>query len=126
MGVRIMAFCNLKAEMARVKVSQADVAEFLRMSTSNFNLKINERIPITVQEAEEIKNRFFPGLTLDYLFASDGDVPSKELRATARVESIADAMLDGHEDDPEIQEIADHLRETARCVDSDRVLRILG
>lgn len=126
MGVRIMAFCNLKAEMARVKVSQADVAEFLGMSTSNFNLKINERIPITVQEAEEIKNRFFPGLTLDYLFASDGDVPSKELRAMSRVESVADAMLEGNEDDPEIQEIADHLRETARCVDSDRVLRILG
>lgn len=121
-----MAFCNLKAEMARVKVSQADIAEFLGMSTSNFNLKVNERIPITVQEAEEIKNRFFPGMTLDYLFVSDGDVPSKELRATARVESIADAMLDGHEDDPEVREIADELRSTAQCVDSERVLKILG
>lgn len=121
-----MAFCNLKAEMTRVRVSQADIAEFLGMSTSNFNLKINERIPITVQEAEEIKNRFFPGMTLDYLFVSDGDVPSKDLRAMSRVESVADAMLEGNEDDPEIQEIADHLRETARCVDSDRVLRVLG
>lgn len=121
-----MAFCNLKAEMARTGISQADVAKFLGMSASNFSMKVNERIPITVQEAEGIKRRFFPGMTLDYLFASDGDVPSKELRAMSRVESIADAMLEGHEDDQEVRETADELREAARCVDSDRVLRILG
>lgn len=87
-----MAFCNLKAEMARVKVSQADVAEFLGMSTSNFNLKVNERIPITVQEAEEIKNRFFPGMTLDYLFASDGDLPSEKEERLANLDAIEDIL----------------------------------
>ena len=35
-------------------------------------------------------------------------------------------MLDGHEDDPEAREIADELRNTAQCVDSERVLGILG
>lgn len=58
--------------------------------------------------------------------AVEAMIGNRELLATTRVESIADAMLEGNEDDPEIKEIADHLRETAQCVDSDRVLRILG
>lgn len=53
-------------------------------------------------------------------------IENHKLLATARVESIADAMLEGNEDDPEVREIADELRETAQCVDSDRVLKILG
>ncbi len=38
---------------------------------------------------------------IDYLFASDGSKPSKEARAIARVDAVADAMLEGCEDDPE-------------------------
>lgn len=121
-----MAYQNIKAELKRFGVSYSTVAELLGMSMNNVSLKINERIPMTVDEIKQIRQAFFPDASLEYLLVSDGDVPSKELRAMSRVESVADAMLEGNEDDPEIQEIADHLRETARCVDSDRVLRILG
>ena len=107
-----MAFCNLKAEMARVKVSQADVAEFLGMSTSNFNLKVNERIPITVQEAEEIKNRFFPGLTLDYLFVSDGDLPTEKEERLANLDGIKD-VLDEVGASPEFYRVLADMRREA-------------
>lgn len=53
-------------------------------------------------------------------------IENHKVLATARVESIADAMLEGREDDPEVREIADELRNTAQCVDSERVLKILG
>lgn len=58
--------------------------------------------------------------------AVEAMISNRNLLATARVEAVADAMLDGHEDEPEIREIADELRDTAQCVDSERVLRILG
>lgn len=121
-----MAYQNIKAELKRSGVSYSMVAELLGMSVNNVSLKINERIPMTADEVKQIRHAFFPDASLDYLLFSDGNVPSKELRATARVESIADAMLDGNEDDPEIREMADALRETAQCVDSERVLKILG
>ena len=121
-----MAYQNIKAELKRFGVNYSMVADVLGMSVNNVSMKINERISMTVDEIKQIRQAFFPDASLEYLLVSDGDVPSKELRATARVESIADAMLDGHEDDPEVREIADELRNTAQCVDSERVLRILG
>ncbi len=87
-----MAFCNLKAEMTRQKVSQAEIADFLGMSASNFSLKVNERIPTTVQEAEKIKRRFFPKLTIDYLFASDGDLPTERESRLANLDAIEDVL----------------------------------
>lgn len=121
-----MSYQNLKAEMTRLHLTQDQIAEFLGMSRNNFNLKVNERVPFTVDEIKAIRDRFFPENNLDYLFASDGCKPSKEVRAIARVDAVADAMMDGCEDDPKTVEIARELRETAACVDPDRVLKILG
>ena len=58
---------NLKAELTREGVSQAQVAAYLGMSTNNFNLKMNGRVPFTVPEITEIREVFVPEATLDYL-----------------------------------------------------------
>lgn len=72
-----MALQNLKAEMRRKGITQAQVAKSLGMSENNFCLKCNERIPMTVDEAKAIRERFMPEFRLDYLLASDGDVASE-------------------------------------------------
>ena len=96
-----MALCNLKCELVRNGVTQAEVAEFLGMGASNFNKKIAEAVPFTADEIKAVRDRFLPSKTLDYLLESDGYKPSKESRAIARVNAVADAMLEGCEDDPE-------------------------
>lgn len=71
-----MGFQNLKAEMKRSGITQASVAELLDMSEKNVNLKINEHIPTTLDEANAIRKRFFPELEHSYLFESDGEDPA--------------------------------------------------
>lgn len=72
-----MALQNLKAEMRRKGITQAQVAKSLGMSENNFCLKCNERIPMTVDEAKAIRERFMPEFRLDYLLASDSDATSQ-------------------------------------------------
>lgn len=121
-----MAYRNIKGGLERAGVSCSTVAGLLGISTLSVSMKIYELIPMTVDEIKKIRQAFFPDASLEYLLISDGEVPCKEVRATARVEAVAEAMLDGREGDSDIREIADELREMAHCVDSDRVLRILG
>ncbi|MBY4796765.1 hypothetical protein K6V98_00055 [Collinsella sp. AGMB00827] len=64
-----MALQNLKAEMRRKGITQAEIADFLGMTENNFCLKCNERIPTTLDEARKIQMKFFPSMRLDYLFA---------------------------------------------------------
>ena len=87
-----MSLTNLKAEMTRGGITQSLVAESLGMTTGNLNLKINERIPMTVDEAKSIKHGFFPDLDLDYLLASDGDVPTKRQRDASQLDAIEDVL----------------------------------
>lgn len=76
-----MSYQNLKAEMRRIGVTQGDVADFLSMSTNNVSLKINGKVPFTVDEALKIRDRFFPDATLDYLMVQaierDGEAVTK-------------------------------------------------
>ena len=72
-----MALQNLKAEMRRKGITQAQVAKSLGMSENNFCHKCNERIPMTVDEAKAIRDRFMPEFRLDYLLASDSDATSQ-------------------------------------------------
>ncbi len=85
-----MALQNLKAEMRRKGITQAQVAKSLGMSENNFCLKCNERIPMTVDEAKAIRERFMPEFRLDYLLASDGDVASERDQKRA----IADSAIE--------------------------------
>lgn len=123
-----MSYQNLKAEMKRSNTTQGQIAEFLGMSRNNFSLKVNERVPFTLDEIKAIRDEFFPENSIDYLAKSDGDRASADARATARVECIADAIeRRGRRDgDPEAFRVADELRETAGKVDAPYVLEVLG
>lgn len=85
-----MAYQNLKAELKRYGISYSMVADLLGMSLNNFSLKANERIPMTVDEAKAIRDKFCPDADLDYLLASDGDVASERDQKRA----IADSAIE--------------------------------
>lgn len=120
-----MAYQNMKAEMKRYSITQSQVADLLGMSTNNVSLKINERIPMTVEEAKEIQQKFLSHASLDYLLASDGDVPTKRQRADAAVESFIERAFE-HEDEPLRSIEADELRAKARAVDPEHVIKVIG
>ena len=64
-------YMNMKAELVRVGVTQEQVANHLGMSAKNLNLKLNGRVPFTVNEVVEIRDTFAQDATLDYLLATN-------------------------------------------------------
>ena len=65
-------YSNFKAELLRVGCTQKEVAEYLGISAVNLNAKLNGRVVFTVPEVIEIRNKFMPDATLDYLLAIEG------------------------------------------------------
>ena len=63
-------YLNIKIELKREGVTQEQVAKHFGMSTNNLNAKINGRVPFTVQEVVEMRDRFMPDATLDYLLST--------------------------------------------------------
>lgn len=64
---------NLKAEMARCNVEVGDIALVIGQHRNTVSNKISEKRSFTVPEAVEIKEKFFPDLSIDYLFTSDSN-----------------------------------------------------
>lgn len=64
---------NLEAEMARVKVTQAALAEVLGITPTTLSFKLNGKSTLSLNECVEIKRRYFPDKSLDYLFATEGE-----------------------------------------------------
>lgn len=60
---------NLKAEMARADVSIAEIAAFSGKSWRTISDRIKGIGQFPIQEAIKIKDAFFPGMDLEYLFA---------------------------------------------------------
>ena len=73
-----MRYSNLKAELARKGVSIEEVSKMLNIHRNSVTNKINGETPFTVEEAFKIHDRYFPKLSLDYLFATAED--GKEVR----------------------------------------------
>lgn len=109
-----MAFQNLKGELTRTGTKQREVADFLGMSTNNFNRKVAEAVPITREEMYLIRDKFLPDHSIDYLFESDGNVPSKSESLHAQAEVAYEAALDAEEiSDAEAEELRGLLHECA-------------
>ena len=66
---------NLRAEMARFDVSPADIAKEIGKSDRCVRDKISGKTDVSIPEAMDIRDRFFPGLSLEYLFARSVSTP---------------------------------------------------
>lgn len=62
---------NLSAEMARKNIDNKAVAEVLGCNNKTVKRKRSGMGDFSVSEARIIRNTFFPGMDLDYLFADD-------------------------------------------------------
>ena len=61
-------FNNLKAEMARESVTNEMIANKISIHIASVSSKLNGKTEWTRREMFEIKNHFFPELSVDYLF----------------------------------------------------------
>jgi len=59
---------NLKAELVRINLDQKKLAVELNIAERTLSFKLSGKSPFTVDEMWFIKNKYFPNLTLDYLF----------------------------------------------------------
>lgn len=62
---------NLEAELARKGIKRLDIAKKCRRRYATVIDKLNGKAKISLDEAREIRDEFFPEMTLDYLFAKD-------------------------------------------------------
>lgn len=62
-------FKNLQAEMVRRNVTTTAIAKAIRRTEKSTSLKLRGKYPITLPEAVAIRDTFFPGMDLDFLFA---------------------------------------------------------
>ena len=67
---------NLRAEMARYGISSADIAIAIGKSERSVRDKINGKHQFSVPEAREIKDKFFSGMSIEYLFCQAKDDPT--------------------------------------------------
>ena len=61
-------FNNLRAEMARKGLTSKQVAAAIGISQKAFSNRMNGRTMFLMHEVVAIKNIFFPGFRLEYLF----------------------------------------------------------
>lgn len=66
-----MKYSNLKAELARKGISMEDVSGLLGIHRNSVSNKINGDTPFTVEEAFKIRDKYFPKLSMDYLFTAE-------------------------------------------------------
>ncbi len=61
---------NLSAEMSRYGVRNTDIKKLLACSEKTVTNKLNGASEFSVSEAMQIRDMFFPGMRLEYLFSS--------------------------------------------------------
>ena len=66
-----MIYPNLSAEMARIKMTQAELAKVLGKTASVMSLKLSGKKAISLDEAMDIKRAVGTRLTIDALFEKD-------------------------------------------------------
>lgn len=71
-------FNNLRAEMARANISISDIAKVIHKTERSTRDKINGKAGFTWSEIIAIRDAFFPGMSIEYLFAQS-EAQSSEL-----------------------------------------------
>ena len=62
---------NLIAEMARIGINRSDLAKATGLSYGTILKKVNGEYEFDMSEAKKIKQKFFPDLSLEYLFEKE-------------------------------------------------------
>lgn len=66
-----MLFPNLEGELKKRRITRNKIAEDLSLNVSTISRKLTEEGRLKYQEAIKIKNLYFPGLSLEYLFSDE-------------------------------------------------------
>lgn len=66
--MRQVCYINLKKEMRRRSIVQRDIAGVIGADEIMTAKKINAQLSFTLEEAEKIRSKLFPGTELAYLF----------------------------------------------------------
>lgn len=74
-----MACVNLRGEMARKGITIEELASFLGIHRKSVSNKINGETPFSVNEAFEIQKKYFPKLSLEYLFKKENEPDTDEV-----------------------------------------------
>lgn len=61
---------NLMAEMAREGITAEKMAEKIGINAATMSAKINNEGRMKLHEAVKIRDCFFPGMAIDYLFSA--------------------------------------------------------
>lgn len=84
-----MRYPNLEAELAREGISQKEVASFLKINQATLSTWLKDEYEeeeggeeddkrkgggFTVEDCKKLRDKHFPGMSLDYLFA-DKPIP---------------------------------------------------
>ena len=67
------AYPNLRAEMARADISIQDIANVIGTARDTVGAKLSRKRSLTLDEAFEIANMFFPDKDVQYLFETKKD-----------------------------------------------------
>lgn len=62
---------NLEAEMSRLGIKRADLADLLNVRYATVIDKLKGRYNFTLDEAFKIRNSYFPELSFEYLFKAE-------------------------------------------------------
>lgn len=68
-------FPNLRAEMSRADVSTADISRATHKTDKTVLSKISGKADFTLSEVYAIRDTFFPGFGIEYLFATEAVRP---------------------------------------------------
>ena len=74
-------YMNLKAEMARSGITSEQLARKIGINPATMSAKLNVAGRMRLDEAQCLRDEFFPGMTMDYLFGETQPTePGKEGR----------------------------------------------
>ncbi len=74
-GCEVKMFPNLEAELARVKLTNADCAKVCGLTEKGFSNKRCGNTEFTLSEIKKLQRELFPGCTLEYLFSDKAAKP---------------------------------------------------
>lgn len=70
---RVALYPNLEAELTRHGYTRADVAEAGGFYITTASDKLTKKDRLTIAEGKLIRDKLFPGMDIEYLFATETD-----------------------------------------------------